>query len=46
MADKFHEEFGERAAILEYDGGLGRKKAEDQADREITIRILEGILTE
>ena len=32
-------EFEERAAILEYDGGLSRDEADRQAVREITDRI-------
>ena len=32
-------EFEERAAILEYDGGLSRNEADSQAMREITERI-------
>ncbi len=32
-------EYEERAAILEYDGGLTREEAERQALREITERI-------
>ena len=32
-------EYEERAAILEYDGGLTRGEAEAQALREIAIRL-------
>ena len=32
-------EFEERAAILEFDGGLSRNEADSQALREITERI-------
>ena len=32
-------EYEERAAILEYDGGLSRNKADNQALREIAERI-------
>ena len=32
-------EFEERAAIMEYDGGLTREKAEEQALQEIRERI-------
>ena len=35
----FRYEYEERAAILEYDGGLSRDDAECQALREITERI-------
>ena len=32
-------EFEERAAILEYDGGLSRDEADQQALREVLARI-------
>ena len=32
-------EFEERAAILEYDGGLAREEAEAQALREVNARL-------
>jgi hypothetical protein len=35
-------EFEERAAILEYDGGLSRDTAERQALREIAARLVWG----
>ena len=37
-ADEQIEEYEERAAILEYDGGMTRKDAEKQAEREIRER--------
>lgn len=33
------EDFEERGAILEYDGGLGREEAEKQAVQEIKTRL-------
>ncbi len=38
-------EFEERAAILEYDGGLNREKADAQAFTEILQRIRDGRLS-
>ena len=38
-------EFEERAAILEYDGGLSREQADKQAFTEIRNRIREGRLS-
>lgn len=35
-------EYEERAAILEYDGGLSRDEAERQAAREIQDRLKDG----
>ncbi|NLW83731.1 MAG: hypothetical protein GXY41_04920 [Phycisphaerae bacterium] len=39
----FEDEYGERAGILEYDGGLTRHDAELQAAEEITNRLSDNI---
>jgi hypothetical protein len=39
LSNDWTEEFEERAAILEYDGGLDRFSAEKQAYREILQRV-------
>lgn len=39
---KWQEEAEERAAILQYDGGLDKKEAEIKADAEIIARMIEG----
>jgi len=44
MAEKWREEYEERAAIFEYDGGFCRESAEIEADTEIYGRMLEGRL--